>query len=38
MKKEFKDALEDSPIIAAVKDNRGLQKCLASDSHIIFIL
>lgn len=38
MKKEFKEALEDSPIIAAIKDNSGLQKCLASDSHIIFIL
>lgn len=38
MKKEFKEALEDSPIIAAVKDDGGLQKCLASDSRIIFIL
>lgn len=38
MKKEFKEAIEDSPIIAAVKDDAGLQKCLASDSRIIFIL
>ncbi len=38
MKKEFKDALEDSPIIAAIKDDNGLQKCLSSDSRVVFIL
>lgn len=38
MKREFKEALEDSPIIAAIKDNEGLQKCINSDSRIIFIL
>lgn len=38
MKKEFKEALEDSPIIAAIKDDDGLQKCLNSDSRVIFIL
>lgn len=38
MKKEFKEALEDSPIIAAVKDDGGLKKCLNSDSRVIFIL
>lgn len=38
MKKEFKEALEDSPIIAAVKDDAGLKKCLTSESRIIFIL
>lgn len=38
MKKEFREALEDSPIIAAIKDDDGLQKCLSSDSRIIFIL
>lgn len=38
MKKEFKEALEDSPIIAAIKDDEGLQKCLRSDSRVIFIL
>ena len=38
MKKEFKEALEDSPIIAAIKDDEGLQKCLDSDSRVIFIL
>lgn len=38
MKKEFREALEDSPIIAAIKDDDGLKKCLNSDSHVIFIL
>ena len=38
MKKLFKEALEDSPIIAAVKDDEGLSRCLTSDSRIIFIL
>ncbi len=38
MKKDFKEALEDSPIIAAIKDDEGLKKCLSSDSRIIFIL
>ena len=38
MKKLFKEALEDSPIIAAVKDDGGLSRCLTSDSRIIFIL
>lgn len=38
MKKEFKEALEDSPIIAAIKDDEGLRKCLDSDSRVIFIL
>lgn len=38
MKKEFKEALEDSPIIAAIKDEAGLEKCIDSDSRIIFIL
>lgn len=38
MKKEFRDALEDSPIIAAIKDDNGLEKCKSSDSRVIFIL
>ena len=38
MNKEFKEALEDSPIIAAIKSDDGLQKCLSGDSRIIFIL
>lgn len=38
MNKEFREALEDSPIIAAIKDEDGLKKCLESDSRIVFIL
>ncbi len=38
MKKIFKEALEDTPIIAAIKDDAGLKKCLEGDSEIIFIL
>lgn len=38
MKKEFQEALEDSPIIAAIKDDDGLQKCKTCDSRVIFIL
>lgn len=38
MKKEFKEALEDSPIIAAIKDHTGLRQCLTSESRVIFIL
>lgn len=34
----FKEALEDSPIIAAIKDADGLEKCLSCDSRIIFVL
>ena len=32
MKKEFKEAIEDSPIIAAIKDDEGLKKCLTSEA------
>jgi len=38
MKKEFKLALEDSPIICAIKDDDGLAKCKDSDSQIVLIL
>lgn len=38
MKKEFKEAMEDSPIIAAIKDDAGLKRCKECDSKIIFIL
>lgn len=38
MKKELRDAIEDSPIITAIKDDEGLEKCLGSDSKIVFIL
>lgn len=38
MKKEFLEALEDSPIIAAIKDDEGLKRCKQSDSSVVFIL
>lgn len=38
MNKKFQEALENSPIIAAVKDETGLEKCLTCDSSIIFVL
>lgn len=38
MKKELKEAIEDSPIITAIKDDAGLDKCLTCDSRIVFIL
>ena len=38
MKKEFMEALEVSPVIAAVKDEAGLEKCILYDSQIVFIL
>lgn len=34
----FKEALQDSPVIAAVKNNAGLKDALSSDCRIIFIL
>lgn len=38
MKKIFREALEDSPVIAAINHPEGLEKCLSCDSKIIFIL
>ncbi|MCI8327671.1 MAG: glycerol-3-phosphate responsive antiterminator [Lachnospiraceae bacterium] len=38
MHSEFKEALEASPVIAAIKDENGLKKCLTSESSIIFVL
>ncbi len=38
MKREFKEALEASPIIVAVKDEDGLKKCEDSDSQVVLIL
>ena len=38
MHSEFMEALENSPVIAAVKDDDGLKKCLKTDSSIVFIL
>lgn len=36
--KRIRELLMDAPIIAAVKDNAGLQKALASDCRVIFLL
>ena len=39
MKQEFYDAVASNPIIAAVKDETGLEKCLkTSDICVVFIL
>lgn len=38
MKVSFREVLEDTPIIAAVKNTEGLEKCLDSDIQIVFIL
>ena len=38
MDQRFYDMLESNPVIAAVKDMEGLEKCLTSDIGVIFIL
>lgn len=38
MRSDFLEALEDSPVIASIKDEDGLEKCLQSDISIVFIL
>lgn len=38
MNREFKDAIENSPIIAAIKNDAELHHCLTCDSQVIFIL
>lgn len=38
MKKEFREVLEDTPVIASIKDNEGLKHSLASDIKIVFVL
>ena len=37
-KQEILEAIEDNPIITAVKDQEGLEACLLADSRIVFIL
>ena len=34
----FREILEDTPIIAAIKDMDGLERCLVSDIKVVFIL
>lgn len=38
MRKNFLEAVEDNPVIAAVKDEEGLNRSFESDCNIIFIL
>ena len=38
MNYKFLDALEVSPVIAAVKDDEGVAACLKSESQVVFIL
>lgn len=38
MKTKFREILEDTPIIAAVKNMEGLERCLTSDIRVVFIL
>ena len=38
MGREFVEAIEAAPIVAAVKDDRGLERCLSSDVDAVFIL
>ena len=38
MHKKFVNAMDECPIIAAIKDMDGLSRCLESDSNIIFVL
>ena len=38
MGREFVEAIEAAPIVAAVKDDQGLEKCLGSDVDAVFIL
>ncbi|WP_317853840.1 glycerol-3-phosphate responsive antiterminator [Chakrabartyella piscis] len=38
MNQNFYDTLVDSPVIAAVKDFAGIEKCLESDVEIVFVL
>lgn len=37
-KMRIMDVLEDSPVIAAVKDDGGLEQCLKSECQVVFIL
>lgn len=38
MNQEIRAAMEDSPVIAAVKNDAGLERCLGAESRIVFIL
>lgn len=36
--KQLRESLESAPIVAAIKDEKGLQRCIESDSQIVFVL
>lgn len=38
MDQRFYDAVESNPVIAAVKDDRGLKNCLNSNLQVVFVL
>lgn len=38
MKSQFREMIENCPIICAIKDENGLQQCKDNDSEIVFIL
>ena len=38
MEQRFYDALTDCPVIAAIKDDEGLERCLDSEIQIVFVL
>lgn len=38
MRQELYDIVSDCPVIAAVKDHQGLERCLESESQVVFIL
>ncbi len=38
MRQEIGTALEENPVILAVKDEAGLARCLGSDSRVVFVL
>ena len=38
MRVSFREVLEDTPIIASVKNMEGLEKCLTSDIQVVFVL
>ena len=38
MDRRILEAFEDCPVVAAIKDEEGLKKCLGSDIPIVFVL
>ena len=38
MDRRILEAFEDCPVVAAIKDEEGLKKCLESDIPIVFVL